>query len=146
MRVLVLCHGNICRSPFAAAAIASLRPGWTVTSAGLGATPGRRAAKKAREAAERYGLDISNHRSARATPDMLSASDVILHMDGGNLRRLRVMGCERSTCLADWGGAARVPDPNFTSDPARLTEIFGLLHRASCAFADAPFTAPPWRG
>ncbi|MBN8526401.1 MAG: low molecular weight phosphotyrosine protein phosphatase, partial [Planctomycetes bacterium] len=36
MRVLMVCLGNICRSPMAEAVLAHLAPGWRVDSAGTG--------------------------------------------------------------------------------------------------------------
>jgi len=79
--VLLLCQGNICRSPFAAEL---LRPwlsgrGVGVDSAGfLG--PGRRSPPEAIAAAARYGVDLSAHRSQLLTMPGARAADLIVVM------------------------------------------------------------------
>jgi len=80
--LLVVCHGNVCRSPFAAA---MLRPGLSrkqvhVDSAGFVA-PGRPSPPEAVTAAARYGVDLSTHRSELLTADRARSADLILVMD-----------------------------------------------------------------
>lgn len=142
MRVLVLCHGNLNRSPLVAALIARERPDWDVVSAGLKAHEHRKAARKAREAAERLGLDLSLHRSQQVTLRALQDADVVLYMDNGNALRLSAMiadapprmraGLERK-CRALWQGTThqRVPDPNFESDPDRLRSMFAVAEECA---------------
>ena len=94
MDVLVLCHGNICRSPLAAAVM--LRAGLAVTQAGLKepekGVGNKLAPKKMRDwARENEGLDLSKHRSQGVTEAMLEKADLILYMDTGNMRRLERM-------------------------------------------------------
>src|SRR5207249_10206820 len=70
--VLVICHGNICRSPFAAALLArELAPhGIPVTSAGVcGAGPP--APRDAVGAAAAHDIDLSCHRSQPVHPDLV---------------------------------------------------------------------------
>jgi len=80
--VLVVCHGNICRSPFAAALLdrelAAL--GIAVHSAGfLGFN--RPPPAEAVAAAGRYDVDLSSHRSRLVTVELVRASDLIVVMD-----------------------------------------------------------------
>lgn len=79
--LLVVCHGNICRSPFAAAL---LRPslsqtGMRVDSAGF-MGPGRPPPPEAVVAAARHGVDISAHRSQPLIADNVRAADLIVVM------------------------------------------------------------------
>src|SRR6478672_4412563 len=76
--VLVLCHGNVCRSPFAAAvfdrlARQSLGIDLDVSSAGF-IGPGRQSPPEARAAALRRSYELEDHRSQLATGTMLRAA------------------------------------------------------------------------
>jgi len=93
--VLVVCNGNIFRSPFAAAVLdrALRREGWDdvqVESAGF-IGPGRPSPADAVAAAAGRGIDLRAHRSQLLTPDLVRAADVILVMEPGQQRTI----CER---------------------------------------------------
>lgn len=90
--ILVVCHGNICRSPFAAGLLSrALGPrGALVASAGF-VSPGRPAPAEGSIAAARRGIDLSEHRSQLLTPALAAEAQVILVMD---LRQQRMV-CER---------------------------------------------------
>jgi protein-tyrosine-phosphatase len=130
MRILVVCHGNINRSPFAEALIRHLRPEFSVLSAGLHTHDGRRAARRARESAIRHGIDLEAHRSRQLTDNMLD-TDLILYMDGANARRLEARGLmSRARCIATYAGGTRVLDPNYNLKTAPA--IFDYL--AECTY------------
>ena len=90
--ILVVCHGNICRSPFAAGLLArALGPaGVLVQSAGF-VGPGRLAPAEGCIAAARQGIDLSEHRSQLLTPVLAAESEIIIVMDARQQR----MVCER---------------------------------------------------
>lgn len=90
--ILVVCHGNICRSPFAAGLLArAVSPtGTLVASAGF-VGPGRAAPAEGSIAAARRGIDLSGHRAQLLTPVLAAEAQVILVMDGRQQR----MVCER---------------------------------------------------
>ncbi len=90
--VLVICHGNLCRSPFAAALLrrAFVRNGVRVDSAGF-MGPGRPSPPAAITAAARYHADLSAHRSQVLTPDGARAADLIVVMDPAQRREI----CDR---------------------------------------------------
>ncbi|MGH7822006.1 MAG: low molecular weight phosphotyrosine protein phosphatase [Candidatus Binatia bacterium] len=81
-RLLVLCHGNICRSPFAAARLAARMPNREVRSAGLHAGEGNPADPMAVACAHRMGVALTQHRSVRASIQTLAWGDLILVMQG----------------------------------------------------------------
>jgi protein-tyrosine phosphatase len=78
----VICHGNICRSPYLAALLQRALPEIEVTSAGLIA-PGRSAPDHAMTVARRRGLDLSSHRSRVVTREMIANVDVVIVMEPG---------------------------------------------------------------
>jgi len=86
--LLVVCHGNICRSPFAAAVLAAALPDVRVTSGGF-IGPGREAPPEAVEAGTRYNVDLSSHRSRVLTGETVRAAAIIVTMDVGQRREVR---------------------------------------------------------
>lgn len=80
--VLVLCHGNICRSPFAARMLErTLAPaGIRVLQAGFIGS-GRPAPAEAVVAARGRDLDLSEHRSRPLTSDLVQGADLVVVMD-----------------------------------------------------------------
>jgi len=90
--ILVVCHGNICRSPMAAELLGrDLAPfGIAVQSAGfIGFN--RPAPAEALAAAERHSVDLSAHRSRLVTAELVRAADLIVVMDPSQRRVI----CER---------------------------------------------------
>ena len=141
-RVLVVCHGNINRSPVCAAVLRSLRPDWSVREAALKAwnNPSwrpERAAKKMREAAlDRHGIDLETHRSRAIAQEDLDWAQVVLYMDGGNYSRLLAMRPEPGpgrqwVSLGSLIGQPRIPDPNFTPRGPTFNAILDQVVRAS---------------
>ena len=89
--VLVVCVGNICRSPMAEALLRHElrdREEITVESAGLGAMVDWPAAEHAAELMSERGIDISSHRARQLTPDLLHDADLILVMEAGHKKAI----------------------------------------------------------
>ena len=87
--ILVVCVGNICRSPMAEALLRNALRGQeeiTVESAGLGALVDHAASEHAVELMHERGIDISSHRAQQLTPDLVSKADLILVMESGHRR------------------------------------------------------------
>lgn len=90
-KILVVCVGNICRSPMAEALLKSALRGQTdfsVESAGLGALVGHPADDYALELMAEAGEDISEHRARQIHPDMVRDADLVLVMESGHKRTM----------------------------------------------------------
>jgi len=100
-----MCHGNIWRSPYAAAVLRRElarigRESVQVSSAGL-IGPGRLSPEGAVAEAARRGIDLSGHRSRVVTPGDVAAADLVVVMDTTQERavRARQQGAERMILL-----------------------------------------------
>jgi protein-tyrosine-phosphatase/predicted ATP-grasp superfamily ATP-dependent carboligase len=91
-RVLVLCKGNICRSPFAAELLKKRATDRNIRleirSAGLDTTPGHDAYPLAKAASREYGVDLDHHRTTPITMDMVSWADLVLVMETAHVVNL----------------------------------------------------------
>jgi protein-tyrosine-phosphatase len=105
MRILFVCTGNTCRSPFAAAV--ARREGADADSAGLAAYPGDGPPVDAVEVARELGLDLSSHRAQPLTPEMLDRAEVVVGMTAAQVGELKKRGARGARSL----GAADIDDP-----------------------------------
>lgn len=88
-RFLLICSGNICRSPMAEYYLRARLPdegGWGVASAGLGALVGHPADDKAIAVMAQKGIDLSAHRARQFDVEAAKEYDLILAMEGGQVR------------------------------------------------------------
>jgi len=146
-KMLVLCSGNICRSPFAAALLkqqlASLRPDIEVASAGFIAREMRRSPDMAVAQAALFGVRLEDHRSRFARDRDLDEADAILIFDQLNeadLARRGIRAQHRTIMMGDFG-----PTPSPIEDPYGGSA--GIFHEtyeriAHCAKAIAACLRP----
>jgi protein-tyrosine-phosphatase len=108
-RLLMVCHGNIIRSPFAAHVVERAVNGSTpvaIASAGLDAVQGRPAHPTAVQMATTRHIDLASHAARPITRELVAESDLIFVMDIPQLVTLRQRFPEAGTrtflltCLA----------------------------------------------
>ena len=137
-RVLVVCSGNTCRSPLAAAALLdALGPDADkveVLSAGTAAWEGQPASEGSVVVARQSGLDVSGHRSRRATPQLVRGADRILVMDREHARAVQALGADpaRTHVISEWPAPGEpdlpVSDP-FGGSPEAYEECWRRIRR-----------------
>ena len=91
---LFVCHGNICRSPYAAAALRSSLGSSSIderraTSAGFVGS-GRPSPSEALDVAAERGVDLSRHWSQMVSAEIVRGADVILVMNAAQQAALRM--------------------------------------------------------
>ena len=79
--ILVVCMGNICRSPIAERILQKKLPGHRVSSAGINALAGKDADFQAIKTALKHGVVVAGHTARQLTPEMCNAADLILVME-----------------------------------------------------------------
>lgn len=141
-RVLVLCHGNICRSPFAAAYLAGRIPRLDVRSSGLAAGDAAPADSTAIRVAARLGHDLSQHRSRPLASADLTQPDLVLVMEAAQAAAFRARAPalgDRVYLLGDflttppfgiadpWGCPEAVFDRTFAQIAAALDRLIERL-------------------
>ena len=155
MRILVVCLGNICRSPLAEAALrraledAGLADRVTVDSAGTGDwNVGKPPDPRMLAAASPTGLALSGTARQIAATD-LAESDLILVMDHANLADVRALAPDDETrdkvhLFLDYAGqgAIEVPDPYYGGDDG-FTDVVTLVRSAAGAIVDRVRQALP---
>ena len=147
LRVLMVCLGNICRSPTAEAVLrqkvreAGLDDRVEVDSAGtadyhVDSPPDRRAVAHG----ERRGLAMKNLRGRQVGRDDFDRFDFILAMDEDNLadlQRIRPPGSRARVALllsyAPQSGAREVPDPYY-GGPDGFETVLDLADAAADGF------------
>ncbi len=126
-RILVICTGNICRSPIAEGLLKARLPGKTILSAGTMAMIGEGADPLSVAVSAANALDISAHRAQQLTQPMLQAADLVLtldasHSDWVNRRYPQYRGKVHK--LGKWRQDEDVPDPYRQS-----REMFEAVYR-----------------
>jgi protein-tyrosine phosphatase len=91
-RILVLCHGNICRSPFAEALLRARCAGRLVRSAGFAAGESVPADPTAIAVAREWSIDLEPHRAHLLRDADLDWAQLVLVMTGAQARELAERG------------------------------------------------------
>lgn len=135
-RILVLCTGNICRSPVAEALFKQRFPTRNITSAGLGALVGEGVEPQARRLAEADGIDLSAHVARQVDNEMLRSADLILVMSDGHRRAVAERyspASGKTMLLTTWIDDSAVPDP-YRKSPSAFEHVHRLLVKAADAW------------
>ena len=147
MRILIVCLGNICRSPLAQAVLrqeldaAGVGDRVVVDSAGTGDwNIGKPPDPRMKAAASAAGIDI-DHIARQITAEDLAQSDLILVMDSENLRDVRVLAPDAQTrekvalflSYADQPDTD-VPDP-YNAGDEEFTHVVSLVRDAARTIA-----------
>lgn len=112
--VLVVCVGNICRSPVGERLLARALPQTRVGSAGIGAVVGASADQTMSEVAAANGLSLEGHVARQFSSEMGAAHELILVMEPGHRAEIirqapHLSG--RVMLFDQWTGAKGIPDP-----------------------------------
>ena len=84
--ILVVCVGNICRSPMAEALLKQRYPNKNINSAGVGALVGHPADPATLEIMNDQQLDVTNHVAKQIDESLAKKADIIFTMSDGQTK------------------------------------------------------------
>ena len=139
--ILVVCHGNICRSPYLHAVLQRSLPDIAVASAGFIGRD-RQVPRVSLEVSAQRGIDLSMFRSRPITPDLVRRADLIIVMEpdqGTHLQRVFAASSGRLVLAGDLDPAVSatraVQDPWM--QPAHVFEAaFDRLDRSAATLVE----------
>ena len=133
-RVLVVCVGNICRSPTAEWLLRHRlrRDGVTIESAGLAALVGNPIDPVAESVLAEHGVSVAGHVARQVSPELINAADIVLVMDKRHMSAVHAQvphARGKTFLLGRWQNEAAVPDP-YGKPRAVFEQAFTMIDTA----------------
>jgi protein-tyrosine phosphatase len=135
--ILVVCVGNICRSPSGEYLLKSLLPNKNIASAGVGALVGKPADKLACQVAEENGISLVGHQGRQLTSALCREFDLILVMEQGHINAVTNIAPEargKTMLFSQWLQKQDIPDPHRQSKEA-FDHAYNLIEASAQAWA-----------
>lgn len=136
--ILVVCIGNICRSPTGERLLKKYAPGKQISSAGLKALFNQPANISAIEIANQNGLSLEGHQSRQLTPEMCREHDLILVMEKKHIEAVCHMDPVvrgKTMLFGHWLERSEISDP-FSQSHDAFEFSFRLLNQSAQKWAD----------
>lgn len=132
-RILIVCIGNICRSPTAEFLFRDKlkHRDIHISSAGLKALVGRPMDDNAMQILKERGIDAAEHRARQLDPSMLREADLVLAMERNHVAAVSRLAPEASGklfLLDKWHEASDVPDP-FRQSREAFEHVHAMIER-----------------
>ncbi|HZV38252.1 MAG TPA: low molecular weight protein-tyrosine-phosphatase [Pseudoxanthomonas sp.] len=140
-RILIVCKGNICRSPMAEIALRGKLEGngaVRVESAGLAAMVGHPIDPSAARILAMRGLDGSAHVARQIDIAQIRDAHLVLAMERRQLVALQAMAPRtrsKTFLLGEWNGHSEIPDPYGRSDDM-FEGVFSMIESALDGWMD----------
>ncbi|HEM6890797.1 TPA: protein tyrosine phosphatase [Providencia rettgeri] len=134
--ILVVCMGNICRSPTGERLLQQYFPEKTVHSAGIIAKNDRPAYDSAIRIAQQHSLSLENHQSRRLTSELCKKTDLILVMENDHIAKIHQLFPETRGKVMLFGqliNKTEIPDPHKRSDEM-FEHVYQLMEKAAIAW------------
>ena len=144
LKILMVCLGNICRSPMAHGIlqhkVSALKLNWEIDSAGTsGYHKGELPDRRAIACMKRHDIDITYQRSRPITVADLRYYDRIFVMDRSNLKDVSDMAgtehelkkVELMMTVVDAQNPEDVPDPYFGTEDSGFEKVYEMVDLAT---------------
>ncbi len=137
-KILVVCVGNICRSPTAEKLLQRYLPEKKISSAGIGALVGHAAEPLAVKTAAARLLSLEGHIARQLTGQLCRDNDLILVMERRHVEAVSKLAPEvrgKIMLFGHWNGSIDIPDPYKKSAEA-FESVYRLLDDAAHNWAN----------
>ncbi len=137
--ILIVCVGNICRSPTAEILLRNSLPKKRIDSAGLSALVGKPADKNAIDVAERHHFSLLDHKAKQLTNRMCQEHDLILVMEKKHIEAVCRLAPEvrgKIMLFGHWLKGREIEDP-YRKSPEAFEFVFNILEQAAHKWAQA---------
>lgn len=130
-RILIVCVGNICRSPIAEHLLRESLQGTdiAVVSAGLSALVGHPIDSTALAILRRHGQHPQPHRARQLTPELVHEANLVLVMEQSQINgviRLAPEARGKTFLLGKWQTDQEIPDP-YRKGPEAFERAYALI-------------------
>lgn len=125
--ILVVCTGNICRSPLGERFLLKAMPDKKIESAGTGALIDHVADESAVKIAAQHNISLDGHRGRQFTSALARQYDLILVMEKSHIEQIGRIAPEvrgKTMLFGHWTNQREIPDPYRKSE-----EAFRLVYR-----------------
>ncbi|MCL1634898.1 low molecular weight phosphotyrosine protein phosphatase [Luteimonas sp. SX5] len=131
---LIVCVGNICRSPMAEALLRHRLAGrdFAVGSAGLAALRGNPIDPLAEQVLAAHGLSAKAHIARQIEQALIDRADIVLTMEKRHMAALRALSPQSSGkifLLRRWRDGADIPDP-YGRKLDEFERAYDMIHSA----------------
>ncbi|MFN3068182.1 protein tyrosine phosphatase [Serratia sp. J2] len=130
--ILVVCIGNICRSPIGERLLKKAFPNKKISSAGLGALVGHAADPNSISVSKVHNISLEGHQAKQLTAQMCRDYDLILVMERKHLEGVCRLAPEvrgKTLLFAHWLEQKEIPDPYKKSYEA-FEYVFDSLNKS----------------
>jgi len=135
--ILVVCTGNICRSPMAERRLRQLLPGKQIDSAGVKALVDSPADETAAHTAKLHNVCLTGHKGRQFTKHIGRQYDLILVMEKLQIEHVTRIAPEvrgKTMLIGHWQQQKEIPDPYLQSQEV-FDFVYQLIERACQSWA-----------
>ncbi|MFS2224576.1 protein tyrosine phosphatase [Pantoea sp. B65] len=135
--ILVVCVGNICRSPTGERLLKQYLPDKNISSAGINALVDHHADETAMRVAEKNGVSLVGHMARQITSRMCYEHDLILVMEKKHIKSVEKISPEskgKIMLFGHWDKDVEIYDPYRKNDEF-FDGVFGMLNNSAKKWA-----------
>ena len=130
--ILIVCTGNICRSPIGERPFQHYLDSKKIDSAGVGALVGHAADEMASTVSKNHGISLDGHKGKQFDSDLAREYDLILVMEKHHIEKVSSISPEargKTFLLGHWLNKLEIPDPYKQSQEA-FEFVYDLIEQS----------------